>query len=61
MTLLATLIVTVLLSFAVLLAVIAVMSVGVVAGRRPVRGSCGGLSGGGCELCGSNCDEESRK
>ncbi|MCI0518153.1 MAG: hypothetical protein L0Y45_10005 [Woeseiaceae bacterium] len=61
MTLLATLIVTALLSFAVLLAVIAAMSVGVVAGRRPVRGSCGGLNGGGCELCGGNCEGESRK
>lgn len=61
MTLLATLIVTILLSFAVLLAVIAAMSVGVIAGREPVRGSCGGLNGGGCELCGGNCDEEPRK
>ena len=61
MTLPATLLVTILLSFAVLLAVIGVMSIGVVAGRRPVRGSCGGLNGGGCEHCGSTCDKESRK
>ena len=34
------------------------MSVGVLAGRRPISGSCGGLaagkSAGGCEICGGD-------
>lgn len=47
-----TFLLTLLLSFAVMLAVIAGMSIGVLNGRRPIRGSCGGLNGGGCELCG---------
>ncbi len=54
-----TLLATILLSFAVLLAVIGAMSVGVIAGRKPIRGSCGGLNGGGCEFCNGQCEEES--
>ena len=42
----------VLVTFAVMLAVIAAMAVGVMNGRKPISGSCGGLNGGGCELCG---------
>lgn len=42
---------TLLLSFVVLLLVITGMSVGVMNGRRAISGSCGGLNGGGCELC----------
>jgi hypothetical protein len=56
-----TLIATMLLSFAVLLAVIGAMSVGVIAGRKPIRGSCGGLNGRACELCSGKCSEESRE
>ena len=48
---------TVLLSFVVIAVVIAVMGVGVLAGRKPIRGSCGGLNGGGCELCSGKCRE----
>ena len=44
--------------FLVLMAVIAVMSVGVLFGKKPITGSCGGLanleSGRECELCGGN-------
>ena len=41
-----------LLSFLVMLAAILAMAVGVMAGRRPISGSCGGLNGeGGCALC----------
>ncbi|MDH3532851.1 MAG: ApbE family protein, partial [Gammaproteobacteria bacterium] len=40
-------------------AVIAAMSVGVMAGRKPIKGSCGGLNGGGCELCSGECRERS--
>lgn len=45
-------IVTTLLGVAIMTAVIAAMAVGVMAGRQPIKGSCGGLNGGkGCELC----------
>ena len=46
---------TLLLSFIVILLVITGMSVGVLNGRRAIKGSCGGLNGGGCELCSGNC------
>ena len=49
-----TIFVTVLLSFLVMLAVVAGMSIGVINGRRPIKGSCGGLNGGRCELCSNN-------
>jgi uncharacterized protein len=40
------------LSFLVMLAAVVAMSAGVLLGRRPLRGSCGGLNGeGSCELC----------
>lgn len=42
---------TFLLSFIVVLLVIAGMSIGVMNGRKAISGSCGGLNGGGCELC----------
>ena len=49
------LIATLLLSFTVILLVIAGMSIGVMNGRRAISGSCGGLNGGGCELCSGKC------
>ena len=49
---------TLLLSFIVILLVIAGMSVGVMNGRRAISGSCGGLNGGGCELCSGNCKKK---
>ena len=56
-----TLLPTLLLTFVVLLAVIAAMAVGVINGRRPISGSCGGLNGRGCELCSGNCKRESEQ
>ena len=50
-----TLFTTLLITFAVMLTVIAGMAVGVMNGRKPIKGSCGGLNGGGCELCSGNC------
>ncbi|MDA0681162.1 MAG: DUF539 domain-containing protein [Proteobacteria bacterium] len=47
--------ITLLLSFAVIVAVIAAMSIGVMNGRPAIRGSCGGLNNGGCELCSGDC------
>jgi hypothetical protein len=47
--------------------VIAAMAVGVIAGRSPIKGSCGGMGALGvdaaCDICGGNpqrCDEETR-
>ena len=42
---------TLALSFLVILLVIAGMSIGVMNGRKAISGSCGGVAGGGCELC----------
>jgi hypothetical protein len=52
---------TLVLSFIVILLVIAGMSIGVINGRRAISGSCGGLSGGGCELCSGNCRKNREK
>ena len=51
---------TMLLSFLVIAFVIAAMGVGVMAGRKPIKGSCGGLNGGGCELCSGKCRKPAR-
>jgi hypothetical protein len=47
--------------------VMAGMAVGVMAGRQPIKGSCGGMGALGidtaCEICGGDpkrCDEETR-
>ena len=47
--------------------VMAIMAVGVMSGRSPIKGSCGGLGAVGidstCEICGGDpnrCDEEAR-
>jgi hypothetical protein len=50
-----TILMTLLLAFAIVLGVIAAMSIGVMNGRRPISGSCGGLNNGRCELCSGNC------
>ena len=47
-----------LLSFAAFLIIVSAMSVGVMAGRKPISGSCGGLNNLGveatCEFCGGD-------
>lgn len=50
-----TILTTLLLSFVVFAAVFVAMGVGVMAGRKPIKGSCGGLNGRGCELCSGVC------
>jgi len=46
------------LAFLVLLTVVIIMSIGVIRGRPPIAGSCGGLNSlgveGGCEICGGD-------
>jgi uncharacterized protein len=48
---------TVLLAFLFMLLVVAAMSIGVMFGRPPIKGSCGGMAQlglGGCEICGGD-------
>ena len=57
-----TLLSAVLITFAVLLAFIAAMAIGVMNGRKPISGSCGGLNGGRCEICnGGPCQRETEQ
>jgi len=55
-------------SILVIALVIAAMAIGVLAGRPPIKGSCGGMGALGisssCEICGGNpqrCEEETRQ
>ena len=48
-----------------MIGLIALMSIGVIMGRKPISGSCGGMKALGmemeCEICGGNpslCDED---
>ena len=54
---------TAILAFLFMLLLVAGMAVGVLFGRKPISGSCGGLNGGGCELCGGGgqCRKEGDK
>jgi hypothetical protein len=53
-------------TFILLLLVVAGMAIGVMFGRKPLKGSCGGLANGSdssCSVCGGNpakCDESAR-
>lgn len=58
---------TVIASFVVLALIIAGMAIGVIMGRAPIKGTCGGLNNGsadsGCSLCGGNpskCEESTQ-
>jgi len=55
-------------SFVFLIFLIMIMAIGVIAGRKPISGSCGGMSAIGmenaCDVCGgdkSRCDKESKQ
>jgi hypothetical protein len=57
-----------LISMLVIGLVMAAMAVGVIMGRAPIKGSCGGMGALGidaaCDICGGNpqrCDEETRE
>lgn len=47
---------TMIASFVALLLAVAAMAVGVLFGRTPIRGSCGGVAGGGCTACTGRCE-----
>ncbi|MDW5376929.1 (Na+)-NQR maturation NqrM [Halomonas sp. HP20-15] len=54
--------------FTAMLLLVAAMSIGVILGRKPISGSCGGLNNlglkDGCDICGGKdevCEEENRK
>ena len=49
------LVLTLLLSFLIIAFAVTAMAVGVMAGRAPIKGSCGGVGGRGCELCSGTC------
>lgn len=53
------------LAFIVIVALVAAMSVGVLCGRKPIKGTCGGMAalnmGADCDICGgdvSKCDDD---
>lgn len=57
-----------LVAFVVMLILVAGMAIGVIMGREPIKGSCGGMSALGmdtaCDICGGNpakCDEENQR
>lgn len=59
---------TILLTFMILVSVVIVMAVGVLFGRQPIKGSCGGMAAIGmknaCDICGGDdqkCETESRR
>jgi len=59
---------TLIITFIFMLIVVAVMAVGVMMGKKPLKGSCGGLSALGmkesCDICGGNddaCDKEQER
>jgi hypothetical protein len=58
---------TLIATFIILLLVVAAMAIGVMFGRAPLKGSCGGLNNvgidGNCEVCGgkpASCEESAR-
>jgi hypothetical protein len=56
------------LTFVALMVIVVAMSVGVLLGRKPITGSCGGMSALGmetaCDICGGDkerCEKEKRR
>ncbi|MFQ5658290.1 MAG: DUF539 domain-containing protein [Candidatus Methylomirabilales bacterium] len=47
-----------LISFAVMVIALLGMGIGVLFGRQGIKGSCGGLSSGGCGICTERCERE---
>ncbi|MDF1763191.1 MAG: (Na+)-NQR maturation NqrM [Oleibacter sp.] len=58
---------TLLIVFGAMLFIVAAMAIGVIVGRKPIAGSCGGMSAIGmdtaCDVCGGDknrCEKESK-
>ncbi|MFT4631246.1 MAG: hypothetical protein ACJARY_001972 [Candidatus Azotimanducaceae bacterium] len=56
-----------LLTFVFLVAIVGAMAVGVISGRKPIAGTCGGLNNmgeqGACDICGGDtlkCDAQTK-
>jgi hypothetical protein len=56
-----------LLTFVFLVAIVGAMAVGVISGRKPIAGTCGGLNNmgeqGACDICGGDtrkCDSQTK-
>ena len=49
-----------LVTFAFMLVVVAVMAIGVIFGRRAIKGSCGGVNNGEC-VCVEKCDKKKKR
>ncbi|MEE9339256.1 MAG: (Na+)-NQR maturation NqrM [Methylococcaceae bacterium] len=49
-----------LVTFAFMLIVVTIMAIGVIFGRRAIKGSCGGASNGSC-VCVEKCDKKKKK
>lgn len=59
---------TIVLAFSLMLLLVAAMAVGVLMGRKPISGSCGGMSSLGmevaCDICGGDkgkCEKETKE
>lgn len=59
---------TILLAFGLMVALVIAMAVGVLMGRKPISGSCGGMSAlnmeVACDICGGDkgkCEKETKK
>ncbi len=48
-----------LVTFAFMLIVVVIMAIGVIFGRRAIKGSCGGASSGSC-VCVTKCDKRKK-
>ncbi len=49
-----------LVTFAFMLIVVVIMAIGVIFGRRAIKGSCGGASNGEC-VCVEKCDKKKKR
>jgi hypothetical protein len=59
---------TIILAFVLMVLLVAAMAIGVLMGRKPISGSCGGMSALGmevaCDICGGDkgkCEKETKK
>jgi hypothetical protein len=49
-----------LVTFAFMLIVVVIMAIGVIFGRRAIKGSCGGANNGNC-VCVEKCDKKKKR